>query len=382
MQRKFRETRLILNTSSLQFREHVRAIRRATSSHMIESPIIRQRQTSMPHWKPFADAMATYSTRQQGRPRASTVTDQVLTTYRSKMTSPTTPDSYCSSTGLAEDYFTYLSANNQNKQISLTVDNADHPNTEFTIPEIRLAPPNQEFMQQTSPRQYQSNNSSRCTSPTQRQRSIGLSASLHIPTSPSIASTENELFVSACQSPVVSPSTSMYNTMSMIMSPAHSVSRIAIPRTYASVSILEIIEKARLTLLPTTQDWAEKSFFGKLNALVAIPIVLVFRLTLPVVEPDSAKVDEIEVMADTTPVKDYLSVAAHTEYEDAVSEIIEVDDTAQDDWCQWLLAVQAVFASTFISAILAGNSDIFSRVGLRKELWLLITFCRYSERIN
>ncbi|ORX50135.1 hypothetical protein DM01DRAFT_1337810 [Hesseltinella vesiculosa] len=54
-------------------------------------------------------------------------------------------------------------------------------------------------------------------------------------------------------------------------------------------------EDVLLTLFPPLQGWASKTFFAKLSSLVAMPLVFIFTLTLPVVESDDLKIDDLEV---------------------------------------------------------------------------------------
>ncbi|KAG1060746.1 hypothetical protein G6F42_027879 [Rhizopus arrhizus] len=155
-----------------------------------------------------------------------------------------------------------------------------------------------------------------------------------------------------------------------------------------------ILDDVCCTLFPTLQDWSSKTAFAKLSALVAVPLVLIFTLTLPVAEGDEVKVDDIEVLAPattnepqanqqmvvvtsssaggetptaaaampttTTPAasKSYLTVPTS---ERSISELntdedlpllIEGDE-GQLSWCRWLVAAQAICSTTFVTSVMA-----------------------------
>ncbi|RCH90900.1 hypothetical protein CU098_002111, partial [Rhizopus stolonifer] len=132
------------------------------------------------------------------------------------------------------------------------------------------------------------------------------------------------------------------------------------------------------TLFPTLQDWHSKSTFARLNALVAVPLVLVFTLTLPVAESDEVKVDDIEVTESTPQVvvvaseglmppplankSSYLTVPSSerslSDLNGDTSLLLEEDEESQRGWCRWLVATQAVFATTFVTGVMALNGFI------------------------
>lgn len=112
-------------------------------------------------------------------------------------------------------------------------------------------------------------------------------------------------------------------------------------------------------LFPTLQDWSTKTTFGKLNALVAVPIVFILTLTLPVTEADDIKVDDIEVIEEAIPQvvvnKSYLTVPTSESYPD-IEEEEEPINEAQLSWCRWLLATQAICSTTFIACVMSCKS--------------------------
>lgn len=112
-------------------------------------------------------------------------------------------------------------------------------------------------------------------------------------------------------------------------------------------------------LFPTMQDWSSKTSFAKLNALIAVPIVLILTLTLPVTEAEDVKVDDIEIVEEAVPQvvinKNYLTVPTSESYPDIVEE--EEDEgvvtESQLGWCRWLLATQAICSITFVTCVMA-----------------------------
>ncbi|KAI9313691.1 Sodium/calcium exchanger protein-domain-containing protein [Dichotomocladium elegans] len=373
---------------AIEFQQHVSAIRRANSSNVVHQPAVpRQRQISMPHhWSKRTISPATTAThlrtnsapRMTGRPRASTLTDRLMPR---QVPEPTTPESTNSSTGLAEDYFTYLSANQHKEFPAGMMVASDH--SDLMIPEIRLAPPNNNTALESPPSRRQ------CTSFTSNR---GVNTSLHVPHSPSIANTDDDIFVSARQSPAITPSPSMYNydhrSISIAFTRAHNNntndnsdeypfvqitldSHFAEPRCIIS-SLSQLTNNVRQILFPTMQDWCSKSWFAKLSSFVAVPLVLVFTLTLPVAEPDGGfEVQDIQVIDDDDDedIDDGASatsatVVKHASYLAVESALNTPEGTLMGDipqaqpWCRWLLAVQAIFGSIFLAIIMAINEFI------------------------
>ncbi|KAI8879513.1 hypothetical protein K501DRAFT_193415 [Backusella circina FSU 941] len=137
-----------------------------------------------------------------------------------------------------------------------------------------------------------------------------------------------------------------------------------------SVSMSLFVDDVLSALFPTLQGWSQKTLFAKLSASIAVPLVFIFTLTLPVAE--DVKIDEMEVVApqgggtdveedEVVPQvvissgvsKSYLAVPTASE---SMSEIIE--EQGGLGWCRWLLALQAVCASTFVGCVMALNGFI------------------------
>lgn len=247
----------------------------------------------------------------QGRTRSSTVGDRLMPTgmRHTTPTTATTPDSTHSSTGIAEDYFTYISTNQQNQ------------NSKAAIPEIRLPTTNGTLLDD----QHHHNH--------------------HSPQGGEIAIRVPQL-------------TSAPQLQASSTSPSRPVSLFekAIPES--------LFDDVLPTLFPTLQNWDEKTTFAKLSSLVAAPVVLMLTVTLPVAE--DAQVDDIQVVTqeddengDTISHKGRLPTAAGTD-EDMV-ETLSVGEEMVDGsiteektpWCRWLLATQAILATTFIFIVMA-----------------------------
>jgi sodium/potassium/calcium exchanger 6 len=279
--------------------------------------------------------------------------DHLLSTFSGAGTAATThhrrtPESSSyNNNNNAGDYFTYICANQNNSQspppqITTTNDDLeeDQPNK---IPEIRLAPPIQQE-EQAYPITL---------------AIIEDNVSLHVPSTTSLKHQQ----------------TSQQQDETLLLK--------------ESVSISIWLDDICCTLFPTLQDWNSKTSFAKLSALVAVPLVLIFTLTLPIAEGVDVKIDDIEVVnpviieesTSHTPqivigdqlltpqqqqasanTKSYLTVPMSerslsdmnlsTEEEEVMPLLLE-DDEGQLGWCRWLVATQAICASTFVSSVMA-----------------------------
>ncbi|KAI8065576.1 Sodium/calcium exchanger protein-domain-containing protein [Gongronella butleri] len=98
------------------------------------------------------------------------------------------------------------------------------------------------------------------------------------------------------------------SSSSHVLSPALSFSADPLKHSSYGVSIGPLSvpldtylwwEDVMLTLFPPMHGWATKTTFAKLSSLVALPLVFVFTLTLPVVESDDIRIDDMEVLPPT-----------------------------------------------------------------------------------
>lgn len=239
----------------------------------------------------------------------------------------TTPES--SHSGL-DDYFTYISANQSNKQPTYHSNVAIDSDENRSIPQIRLAPPAGNLNSQDEYSATEDN------------------VSFHVP---SFQPQQPQQQQKQQQQDDISKESSFYILLDDII----------------------------CTLFPTMTDWGSKSTFSKLSSLIAVPLVLVFTLTLPICEPDDIKVDDIEVI-NTLPTEELVStpqVVVITSGEEqsqpkgsyltvptserSLSELLVVEEEvpleeegmAQLGWCRWLVATQAICATTFVTSVMA-----------------------------
>lgn len=318
-----------------------------------------------------------------GRQRASTMTDQLLTLSEPSSSIIISPAAVSDT----QDYFTYLSAQNQNNFINIQSSSpppAQISTPEIRIPEIRLAPPNNDDII-PSPEYLDRQGNNFWYSPTSPVvgRSRGRSTSAHSLVPPSILSEiDDSSFFSARQSFEISPSNS-FDHQNQLLSAIMGISRqqgdnedhaivyndalqLNIPNNEGDITSLlypnksphhyrensdysfnskhyinvssshswaYIIDEIAQIMLPTLQGWKQKSMFSKMSALVATPLVLIFTLTLPVAEVEQVQVDDIEVTEDdndqevitinnnpTIAIQNYLSVPTAVSENDLLAE--------------------------------------------------------------
>ncbi|KAI9491908.1 Sodium/calcium exchanger protein-domain-containing protein [Zychaea mexicana] len=276
-----------------------------------------------------------------GRPRASTVGDRLTPNFpglrnnhtnntnksinnSNQCTTATTPDSTHSSTGMAEDYFTYISANQQQKQPAV-------------VPEIRLGGGRQ---------------------PTEDQP---LSIAV-----PNITADDHD---DGDEDDEDDDDDDQHGRHRQ-----HQKSTSRFQKQIASLywSFGIAWEDFIQTMFPTLQGWQTKTRFSKFSSLVALPLVLIFTLTLPVAE--DVQVYDIEVAEDAlldgvSTDKGYLPVPPpplsgggpeddHLSLPEEDGIILEEEEGPMMPWCRWLLATQAVMATTFVFGVMWLNDFI------------------------
>ncbi|KAG2200287.1 hypothetical protein INT47_000280 [Mucor saturninus] len=416
---------------AIEFQEQVNSIRRANSSLSMLPNNSRYRQNSMPppmwqntqgqhlhNQQPFHQPSSYDNSIGVGRQRASTMTDQLLTLSQPSSSIIISPAALSDT----QDYFTYLSAQNQTHSINIQTSSPPPPllAPEIRIPEIRLAPPNNDIII-PSPEYMDHQGTYFWYSPTSPAigRSRGRSTSAHSLAPPSILSeADDSSFFSARQSFEISPSNS-FDHQNQLMSAIMGIpklqdnvtvsndAKLNIPINEGVISSLlypnissrhyrensdysynskhyigasspytsvYIIDSIAQVLLPTLQGWSQKSIFSKISALAAAPIVMIFTLTLPVAEVDQVKVDDIEVIEDcsdidTTVVRNnvtieqqnYLSVptgVSDSELLLAEGKVLIDDFDTKQGWNKHLLMIQSVIGSAFIFGVLTANDVI------------------------
>jgi len=108
-----------------------------------------------------------------------------------------------------------------------------------------------------------------------------------------------------------------------------------------------------LTLFPTLLDFRSKTFFQKVVAILAIPAVFCFTITLPVVDVDTSEAEgEIKLPNSPTstillgePVRDRGEdpMTPFPNSEEGISPMV---------WNRWLTGVQCIFAPLFLTLII------------------------------
>ncbi|KAI8376246.1 Sodium/calcium exchanger protein-domain-containing protein [Radiomyces spectabilis] len=399
--------------SAIEFQEQVTAIRRNnSSSHMIDAGT--RNDTSLPPHTWYRTSQNSvcgmWSARPKNRPRSSTVADSLLPIVAGNHRRATTPDSTHSSTGVAEDYFTYISTNQRSRPADIHHRPVVSDHNDIAIPEIRLAPPGIDHTPSSAaPASSSQDPVSECsTSISELPKDAAphsSSSGLAAPVSPhSSHSLESSHALSARQSPYASPHPTTYDQPPCLPLPASHHEPINIKIQYNddrdhddnNEDEEDVLDAAKLlhdkskddawvafritldsiwqTLLPTLQGWSHKSTFARLSSIVAMPLVFIFTLTLPVAEADVLKVDAMEVIHDdfvpeTSAAMDmsskgYLSVPGSdpgADYrEDNGSEFVIEEEIAElsQPWCRWLLATQAMCATIFVFIVMTVNGYI------------------------
>lgn len=250
-------------------------MRRASSSTQLPTHV-RQRSMPPPMWQ-------TLQPPSPGRQRASTMNDE-------------------------QDYFTYISTQQPHL---IHISSPPPPTSPPAIPEIRLAPPNENWLNPTLTGQS--------------RRNTG-----HSLAPPSLLS-ENDAYVSARQSFELAASPSLKPLdIDLVLN--------------ETPGLLQM-------LFPTLQEWSLKTPWSRLSALAAAPFVLVFTVTLPVAELEELKVDDVEMFEEEDGKAFYLSVPV-SENDLAKVTTVEQVETKQG-WNKQLLMVQCLISPLFIFSILA-----------------------------
>ncbi|KAI8579591.1 hypothetical protein K450DRAFT_241738 [Umbelopsis ramanniana AG] len=122
----------------------------------------------------------------------------------------------------------------------------------------------------------------------------------------------------------------------------------------------EILSEVWRTLFPTMQNWNTKSITNIASSILAIPIVFLLEITLPVVEDDTLRVDDmvISVKTDDDQSSDTLGVDANEFMED-VNELDDpFEETVDQKWLKWQVVLQSICAPTFVSLSLYINDVV------------------------
>lgn len=128
--------------------------------------------------------------------------------------------------------------------------------------------------------------------------------------------------------------------------------------------VYAIMHEVSTTLFPTLQNWDVKSISNIGSSIIAVPIVFVLRITLPVVEDDSLRVDDmmVPIKSDDNESSEtsIISESSNLEHRDSHSECepTAIEEKVDTIWSRWLLIVQAICAPTFIAVLMRGNDSL------------------------
>ncbi|KAI7868061.1 Sodium/calcium exchanger protein-domain-containing protein [Spinellus fusiger] len=239
------------------------------------------------------------------------------------------------------------------------------------IPEIRLDPPN---LQDDSPPSMYKDIISK-SSPSQ----LPLSQSSFLNITPALERSLSSASLNADWIPfhATLPNASKTNEKLSILNSLYSI--------FSLRNTFFIHQEIREMLFPTLQYWSEKTIFAKISAIFAVPIVLLFTLTLPVAECEEI-VKEIPISSACSiqnDVKDsdrtsmvYLAVPHLDEMYDSSFEL-NCTKSQQPRWCKWLLVLQTINSSVFVTVIMAGNgwfpfANVIYGVGVGCSISLMI----------
>ncbi|KAI8992158.1 Sodium/calcium exchanger protein-domain-containing protein [Mycotypha africana] len=366
---------------AIEFQQQVYSLIREKSKEQLTSPTWsqylninkqynRQRQVSMPqsmhqqqqHQHVESQVIAypsNYSAKSMGRQRSSTTAAAAADHRPLSSLSPSsmtvlssTPQTHHinlphSPSLAAGDYFTYLSLHNSQPHFIQSHQKQEEETTTILsqppiIPTINILEiqPSSASIYSNSYNHYMEDGFNDLRKQQQQQHNTSL-LNYHFdrqqtgkgltPASPHTS--EYEHFVSARESPVISPSTSVLALQQYEQQPQPRQQRqtggedeyclsLKVPplqqqqQTSASYSLTKnsmfikyltssstskiiylFLQDIIQLLFPTLEGWKEKDFFSKLNALASTPFILIFTLTLPVAESENIKMDDIEVVA-------------------------------------------------------------------------------------
>lgn len=118
----------------------------------------------------------------------------------------------------------------------------------------------------------------------------------------------------------------------------------------------EFLSEVWRTLFPTLQNWDTKSITNMASSILAIPIVFLLRITLPVVEDDTLRVDDLMIPVNTDDDQSSDTIEAHAdEYVNITNELDDpfeqspFEETVDQKWLKWHIIIQAICAPTFVA---------------------------------
>lgn len=202
--------------------------------------------------------------------------------------------------GGRNDYFAYISANQQypnSRELPILQPSI----STATIPEIRLAPPNNQNDNNNDNVNISNeiiNNNGLINQEQQQQQQE------QIKDDNSDDDGDDDQPSISVALPVPDPSTTIQLYPSSVpdfLNNGAKPNNVIVGPFSISIQHFLKLEEIYNILFPTLQDWANKTAFAKLSSLIALPLVFIFTITLPVVESDDIKVDDYEVIIDEYP---------------------------------------------------------------------------------
>ncbi|KAI8364583.1 Sodium/calcium exchanger protein-domain-containing protein [Blakeslea trispora] len=394
---------------AIEFQQQVNVLKRADQSKQTLTPDEnrpRQRQTSLPYsmWQTSSSDLGHHmeNNKQGLLPPKTSGRRSRPTSYHSAL-QPSNP--------MTDDYFTFLSAPQphaiQNQPLASSSSPSQLLAPDIAIPQIRLAPPITENNCLALPTMMNRQTSASTTDYIQAHSRFNSNYSLAPPAS---VLSDCESFVSAEQHFELSPSPSFDHGLHKLpysktdeRPPCHDedvesdlhVNRLGIPNAHPKlmppihddndsfVSSFHPQQNNRYSSYPSSRHpggsfrialyrsldrlfvtfdlWCQKTVFSKVSSLMAMPIVLIFTLTLPVVDPEEAKADDLECFPMShSPVdheeglpkcgidKHYLSVPGSAQPYSPLSKMTIEDMEINTSWNKYLLMTQCIFGTLFV----------------------------------
>ncbi|CAO3590951.1 unnamed protein product [Absidia cylindrospora] len=303
--------------SAIELQEQVTSIRRASSTQLVSTRRQRDHSVNTPNWRrsPEYSAPNIQSVRRPddgwATQRSTHPDDRAPQQPTFQQRTPEVGMLGGGNNGNRDDYFAYISANqlhnNSNAEDSLAPPNPTSSQSTTSVPQIRLAPPTnrpQQQQQQSELQQQQQQQQQHQNMTSTDHGNVsghGVAHILHTTADVDCVDDNDHHSISVAL-PTPDPNKTLPPAPEFLLTDSKP-SVVMIGFVSVSLQTYLTLEDILLTLCPTLQDWSSKTTFAKLSSLVALPLVLVFTLTLPVVESDDIKIDDFEVaVMENTPL--------------------------------------------------------------------------------
>ncbi|BFZ63420.1 hypothetical protein YB2330_004542 [Saitoella coloradoensis] len=204
-----------------------------------------------------------------------------------------------------------------------------------------------------------------------------LSPTAHYSHSP-IAMSPSQRYASPRSTPPLSPAAEVREVHDHLNTPL--IAQATVPRWWPKALLPDPII-LRATLFPTTLNFWEKPFSGKVVSLLAIVPVLALTVTLPVVETSQEQGEKPKTSGASTPAGSMIidhDLPVLEALDDAVGEHV------LKGWNRWLTGVQCIMAPVFLAFIMFFDEPLlhpmlYALVAGLAALGLLITFTEPGE---